>query len=705
MKATVYIIEVVLLVMVSVANAGELDEIGKPDKVDEVDSASAADEDELMDEFALLEEEDIVYSAAKHKQEISESPSAVTVITREQIENTHCADVICLMRMVPEVDVLRMSPGQSSVGTRALTNDMANKGLVLVDGREINLEILGLPMWQILRVHLEDIERIEILRGPASALYGANAHSMVVSIITRRTSNSRAEVFLGTGEHDRNSLHLRLDQRLGDFLLHFSGGVDTQGHWRIRDWREREFERFRLRVDYEGDSSLSTLDLGMILVGASSMFTFLAPGNMHDAIVGEFLAVHKTDWLKAQVSLVLIDGKLAMDMPLEFEGIKLGTWPQDLDIFTSTMDTEIQLNWEPEKGHLFIVGGNYRWITMISDNNYPKENHQHRIGVYLHNEQKLGDYMILTTGVRLDYNNISPFTVSPRVAGIYKFSDTQSARLAFGQAFLKPSFYNTSLHVDGVKGEPGYMEIEDFFRENLGSEKVGNESITSFEAGYSGRFFDGQLAVESTAFYNRYRDFIFFNAEIATNSMGLPDLEASVMEFVNTGLQVDTLGGSLSVTYRMKNILRANANYTFRYSWYVSDNPVDTYTVGNVQKGDRIPWEPAHLANLAFQYFPSSGLRAGVSLHWHSSCEMAMPENGGAFDDKVMLPRPAAYFVSGFVAWKESFGANWIEMGVRALNIFNAGFREFVAVTRPDGVELGGELLSRRILFFFRGSI
>jgi iron complex outermembrane receptor protein len=175
--------------MVSAAGAGELDEAGDPDKVDKVDSADAAAtpvEDELMDEFALLEEEDIVYSAAKHKQEISESPSAVTVITREQIENTHCTDVICLMRMVPEVDVLRMAPGQASVGTRALTNDLANKGLVLVDGREINLEILGLPLWQILRVHLEDIERIEILRGPASALYGANAHSISRGALTPR---------------------------------------------------------------------------------------------------------------------------------------------------------------------------------------------------------------------------------------------------------------------------------------------------------------------------------------------------------------------------------------------------------------------------------------------------------------------------------------------------------------------------------------
>ena len=155
------------------------------------------DEVGLMDEFAFLEEEDIVYTAAKHEQDIGESPSAITVITREQIENTYCTDVVCLLRGVPEMMVMRIRPMYAAVGARALTDEAGEKVLLLIDGLEINNEIFGTVIWQALPVHLEDIERIEVIRGPGSALYGANAHSAVVSIFTRKKVGDAAETFLG----------------------------------------------------------------------------------------------------------------------------------------------------------------------------------------------------------------------------------------------------------------------------------------------------------------------------------------------------------------------------------------------------------------------------------------------------------------------------------------------------------------------------
>jgi outer membrane receptor for Fe3+-dicitrate len=93
------------------------------DKEEVADEAGEEDEDELMDEFALLQEEEIIYTAAKHEQAITESPSAVTVITREQIENTHCTDVVCLLRQVPEVHARRILPMFATVGARAISGE------------------------------------------------------------------------------------------------------------------------------------------------------------------------------------------------------------------------------------------------------------------------------------------------------------------------------------------------------------------------------------------------------------------------------------------------------------------------------------------------------------------------------------------------------------------------------------------------------
>jgi iron complex outermembrane receptor protein len=189
---------------------------------------------------AVAGEDDTVSIAVRYALPADESPSAVTVLTREDIENTHCTEIECLMRQVPGVDVRQVLPGYSVIGARALTNPFyGNRTLLIIDGREVNDAIFGIPLWPALSVHLQDIERIEIIRGPGSAMYGPDAHSMVVAITTRRKSEGTAQVFAGSGEHDRNSLALRLGQRFPNMRLTLSGGLDTGGHWPVRRPRDR----------------------------------------------------------------------------------------------------------------------------------------------------------------------------------------------------------------------------------------------------------------------------------------------------------------------------------------------------------------------------------------------------------------------------------------------------------------------------------
>ena len=273
----------------------ELEELKEDDYPDLV---GADEEGGIIDEFALLAEEDMVLTAAKHRQDIMDSPSAVTVITREQIENTYCTDVVCLLRSVPEVDVLRLIPMHTSVGARALSGELGDKALVLIDGREINIEAVGMPWWQALPVHLEDIQRIEVIRGPGSALYGANAHSMVVSIFTRGIDSTGAEVFLGAGEHGRTSPHLRLGLVLGDWRLQLAGGVDLADNWRVPDKREREVSRLRLNLEHEGSGGVSQLELGL-LGCQGGFFTTLSPAEVQDGYFGHLRVSHENDFLRA----------------------------------------------------------------------------------------------------------------------------------------------------------------------------------------------------------------------------------------------------------------------------------------------------------------------------------------------------------------------------------------------------------------------
>jgi outer membrane receptor for ferrienterochelin and colicin len=661
-----------------------------------------------IEDFAELDLEELlevsVYTAAKHEQDIAESPSAISVISREQIENTACTDVFCLLRQVPEVDVEWLRMMYVAVGARALTDALGDKGLVLVDGREINDEIFGVVYWAALPVHLDEIERIEVIRGPGSALYGANAHSLVVSITTRQDTSGTAEVFLGSGEHDRSSLNLRLGRRLGDFRLIASAGADTGGHFRIRDFREREIVRFRVLLDYETGSSTYTLDAGAT-PARGALYSSMAPAWLHDGLLAHLLLRHRRESLQAQVGLNFMNAELIWDIPLYFGDIKLGNPPDLMIMYSTTLDGEVQTTWSFFEGNLLIAGCNYRWNTLISDDNQPGLIHQHRVGVFLQDEQRLLEDLVLTGGLRLDKNSITPFTVSPRLAAVWHFAEQQYLRAAAAQAFRKPSFFNTHIHMKGFEPEPGFEELEAFFLKNIGNPDLKNESITVIEAGYRGRFFEKRLYVEATAFYNRYRDTITMLSNMVTDEFGIPDLANSQLLFENTGREVDTLGGSTSSTFQITRALRLHLNYTFRYSWYISDPGKTAAEPEESEAGDRVPWEPAHLFNLWFHYLAENGLRLGASFHGRTTYLTTRVEAGGLFGDNVDIDNRPLLLASAFASWRLDLNSGWIEAGVRAYNMLNIGFRDSEAIRRPDGTEVGGEMIGRRIFFFIRGAV
>jgi iron complex outermembrane receptor protein len=597
--------------------------------------------------------------------------------------------------------VLRLTPFFVSVGARALTGSLGDKILVLVDGREINDEIFGIVLWQALPIHLEDIERVEVIRGPGSALYGANAHSMVVSIITRSMRDETARIFVGAGERDRASLHARAGGRAGDWKLQIAGGMETGGNWRLQDVREREISRIHLRADH--DPSGITLDAGLTH-GEGKLYSFLSPAQAENGYQGHLLLGHVADRVKSKLAVSLFGSDFKWDLPLYLGETKLGETPDVISFFTSSLDGEVQCNFRSYEGAYWIIGANYRWIAMLSDSVDPDTIHQHRLGIFLHNEQRIFEELVITLGVRFDYNSITPFTVSPRLAGVWRFSERQSLRLAAGQAFRKPSLLNTSMHLAGFRGEPGFEGLGEFFHNAFGNEDLGNESITTIEAGYIGRFLDGRLIAEVGAFYNRYRDTISLERNIAVDRFGVPDLANSFMAFSNQGLEVDSLGGSVSATLRLGGRLKVNANYTFRHSWYLT-TPRSEVSGLDVEKGDRVEWEPAHLFNLWFHYLPASGLRLGAALHGQSSSVTSWLEQGGIFDDYVEISTPTSVFFSCFAAWRLQVGPGWLELGLRAYNLFHQGHRDIVAVYRPDGTEIGGELLGRRIFLFLRGAV
>ncbi|MBN2498143.1 MAG: TonB-dependent receptor [Deltaproteobacteria bacterium] len=666
---------------------------------------SVSAEDELEDEFALLEDE-IVYAPARHQQDINESPAAVSVITREQIANTHCMDIACLLRQVPELDVLRIRPMYHAVGARAMNDGLADKALVLLDGRELLIEALGLTIWQCLPIHIEDIERIEIIRGPGSALYGANAHSLVVSISTRRPGVNYAEAFAAGGELDRLAFNVRLGQSMGPWAFQFNGGRETAGNLdEPAAELEMDLYRARLRIDRDWDAwGDSLLSLGVVR-SEGWIYTRLAPAAV-SGLHSHAQIEHRTDLVQGRIWFNFFDTDFSFDLPLTYMGFQVGKIPEVISLTNATLDADVQAHWSPFEGNLLTGGANYRWLAMYASQNEPDEIHQHRVGLFIQDEQRLFDQLILNGGVRLDYNSITPFTVSPRLAMVWRFTRNQLLRLSGGQAYRKPSFFNTSVHVTGTEASIFLPELPDFIQRSIGNESLENESLTAFEIGYRGRLLEGALTVESDVFFNLYRNGIRFQSHLEYFESGFPDLANSIMRFENTGGDVNCLGGSLSLIWRPIAALRLSANYTYRHSWFATE-PAEGEADPSVGKGDRVPWEPAHLANLAVHGTLDFGLRAGAAFHFHSGTQLQQSKTGELLSGYETVENPAAFFTSLYASWRfqPQESPRWLEIGVRAYNVFNEGYWDRLATWRLDGVNIGGQALGRLVSLFIRGGL
>ena len=162
----------------------------------------------------LLSDEQTVTSASKAVQKVSDAPAAVTVITEEQITSYGATSLLDILRYATGVDVIEPNGSVADVSIRGSNALNANRLLVMIDGRSIYQDLFGNVAWHFEPLLLSRIKRIEIVRGPGSALYGANAFNGIINIITRTpaelaAASEKTSVRLLTGERNTQNLELQ----------------------------------------------------------------------------------------------------------------------------------------------------------------------------------------------------------------------------------------------------------------------------------------------------------------------------------------------------------------------------------------------------------------------------------------------------------------------------------------------------------------
>ena len=468
--------------------------------------------------LAAQNQETVVVSATKTENTIAEAPVAVTVITPEMIDRTPGDDLGDLLRNVPGLNVAQTSTRDINMTSRGATNTLSTSQLVLLDGRSVYLDFFGIVLWDLLPMQSTEIKQIEVVRGPGSALWGANAMSGVTNIITQRPKDIvGTDVIIGT--NTANVVHAGGDD---DFAYKVSGGVFDQPAYDRPSGvvpgsnPPQTYPPFtnqgttQRRADVRFDWGL---DDGYFSLGAGGAAT---EGIIHTGI-GPFdikndseLTYIQADWYRGNAhigaSAQYLDGDATNLLTRATNGLPLG-----FRFINDTYNIDVSNSNQIGDRHYVTYGGNVRMhdfdlnIAAMADD-------KDEWGVFVQDEILLNDKWRWVIGLR--YDDIDPLSdtvVTPRTSLVYAFSPNHSFRVSYNEAFRTPSAINNYLDISILQPlAPGVAAVGDA----IGDIALTEEELEAYEIGYVG-YLDNGMALTVSAYRNETRDSIdFFVADL-----------------------------------------------------------------------------------------------------------------------------------------------------------------------------------------------
>jgi iron complex outermembrane receptor protein len=488
------------------------------------DVTGGADIAPLADPYAP-----IVVTSSRYGQSPLEAPNAITVLTGDELRAAGVTSIPDFLRRVPGIDIMAMSPGDYNIGIRGFNDRMANKVLVLIDGRSVYLDNIGATLWPMMQISTSDVERIEIVRGPGAALYGANAFSGVINIITRGPGTSRdhpvAEVWGGFPEQGGASL--RFTDRVGSTAYRASASIERKQRWyREVDPSRPEYElmaphpddsvrvgRFDVRLDHRVARNTSVSVSGGVAGGQNE---FVAIGALRDFYVDGYQSYLRTDVLLPQgFSLRAFWNHADLDanqwaQPLG--GISLATDP-----VTDVVDVELESLREVDLGIVqrINIGAGYRYKT-ARWNWLPNEPKEHHASIFLQDEAILADSLRAIFSIRLDRHPLlvdiddadftERYALSPRGALVWRLLPGHSLHATAGTAFRTPTFLESYI------GTAVPTTTDAVVVRNVGNRDLLPERIFSTELGWRSEPASSRYGLDATAYFNRVSSLIQLSA-------------------------------------------------------------------------------------------------------------------------------------------------------------------------------------------------
>jgi iron complex outermembrane receptor protein len=607
----------------------------------------------LTEELELLREEETVSIASRYEQPISQAPSNVYVITDEDIRQSGAPDLPTILRRIPGMEVMQTTGAEFNVSVRGDNQLTANKLLVMVDGRSIYVDVQGQVYWKAIPVTLPEIKRIEVLKGPASVLYGFNAFDGIVNIITKSPDEMKgATLQFGGGAYGTISsaaIYANTYKKLGYRL---SYGHDQNQQWRNGSALAFRDDKFNVQTEYKlpGDATLS-LSGGLVDVNRFDgpivdVATLASTPNLAYAHAvyerGNFYV--RGFWNQYR------DTTMVNVNPVLEDFIRLTdrNFNPEASFRANTYNIETQHVIDFKDINRFTYGINYRYNTASSNylNDYTTEN---RLGFYIQDEWKATRMLQVVAGVRYDLDTFINPTVSPRIALLFSPVADHTFRASMAIGYRPPTMFEVNSNAFTIVTPPPPVPAPPPFS-SFPRPGFKPEEIVSYEISYQGWYLRHRLRVRSALFFNHISDLITFGGPGTTQAGGVADI----------------YGGEAGVDFLATQWLSGFANLSYQ--------EIGQSLTGTSQR-----------AGPRFKY--NAGLRAewqnGVSgeIAWHYYGAVTYPlspifSNFTAFGVVSPNPHVGCYNLlnlrGGYKFWKQKASAGYLREAEVAISAFNS---------------------------------
>gem|GEM_PF-1566445 len=592
-------------------------------------------EDDLDEEFALYtaETEARIVSATKTEQEISRSPVAISVLESEDLRNYASPSFVDALRSLPGLDFMEISPADKNITARGFNREGSNKMLTLIDGRAVYVDLFGITFWEALPVVQDDIDRIEVIRGPGSVLYGTNAFSGVVNIYTKKPEDLKGfaySLFSGPNGTTATSVYGDRKENLG---YKISGGYHQLSSYDDRTADALESISANAYVDYKISKDFSfSLAGGANRTDAAKIFSLVGPVSpeatqTYVKLNGQWQGL-KGQFYWSYINLDAgfnfpIPGNIVTD-PLwfdpDYQGMSRDEWtewreanilqlsidaPESQNIHSVGHTADLELSYEHEFAGLdrIYAGGDVRIVTLDSPDLVDKSTQTNNYSLFLQNDLYPWEWFLFNAGVRWDMLNVDEsgsediHNIAPRGALIFFPHKDHALRISGGAAFRNPAYFESNMKMrladitttaqtsklDSLLTIPDVTREADLLFE--GNSNLSTEKIYTAEFGYSGRF-SKRVEVNADFFYNIVRDLILFNGDPeklywALNPFSpenwLDDKRNNPFNF-NNDVNASALGFEVAARYRATSWLKLFVNYSFEKIWVDNkDELIDSY--------------------------------------------------------------------------------------------------------------------------------